>query len=174
MNIPRPSVLWLNFHTPLQYAVLSFTLALCVALLTRKWMLSPWGRLLKAVRDDRVVVAGLGKDPGRVEQKAFAISCALGAVAGVLYAGYASFVEPSAASLDHSILMLSMVLIGGAGTFQGAITGAAILILFPEVLRLVDIPGPLAANVRLLVYGCLLIVLVHFRPQGIAGEYRVE
>jgi branched-chain amino acid transport system permease protein len=70
--------------------------------------------------------------------------------------------------------MLSMVLIGGAGTFQGAITGAAILILLPEVLRLVDIPGPLAANVRLFVYGSLLILLVHFRPQGIAGEYRVE
>ena len=79
-----------------------------------------------------------------------------------------------ALSLDESILMLSMVIVGGLGSFRGPIVGAAMLIQLPEILRFVALPDAIAANLRLLIYGVLLIVMMQFRPQGIAGEYRME
>ena len=79
-----------------------------------------------------------------------------------------------ALSLDESILMLSMVIVGGLGSFRGPIVGAAMLIRLPEILRFVALPDAIAANLRLLIYGVLLIVMMQFRPQGIAGEYRME
>ena len=79
-----------------------------------------------------------------------------------------------ALSLNESILMLSMVIVGGLGNFRGPIVGAAMLIQLPEILRFVALPDAIAANLRLLIYGVLLIVMMQFRPQGIAGEYRME
>jgi len=67
-----------------------------------------------------------------------------------------------------------MICVGGSGNFRGPMVGAIVLVLLPEVLRFTPIPQSVAANVRLLVYGLLLLVVVHFRPQGIAGEYRIE
>jgi branched-chain amino acid transport system permease protein len=63
-----------------------------------------------------------------------------------------------------------MVIVGGTGNFLGPIIGAAILILIPEILRYVDFPDTVAGNIRLLIYGLMLIIFMHFRPQGIAGS----
>jgi branched-chain amino acid transport system permease protein len=60
------------------------------------------------------------------------------------------------------------------GNFRGPLVGAALLILLPEALRFVALPDSIAANMRLLIYGVLLIVMMQFRPQGIAGDYRME
>ena len=69
--------------------------------------------------------------------------------------------------------MLSMVLVGGAGNFRGPIVGAAILIALPELLRFLNVSDVQAANLRLAIYGSLLVLMMHFRPQGLSGEYRV-
>ncbi len=140
------------------------------------WLLvsSPWGRLLLAVRDDHVVVRGLGKNPFLIESEVFGIACAIAALAGAVYAIYVGYIDPSIGSLDQSILMLSMVVVGGAGNLMGPVVGAALLVLIPELLALLRIPGPLAANLRLALYGLLLVIMVHLRPQGVAGKYRVE
>ena len=63
---------------------------------------------------------------------------------------------------------------GGVGNFQGPIVGALVLIAIPEILKFMHIPDPIAANARLLVYGLLLIIMTHVRPQGLAGEYRFK
>jgi branched-chain amino acid transport system permease protein len=67
-----------------------------------------------------------------------------------------------------------MVLVGGVGNFRGPIVGAAVLLVIPEILRFLSIPDSIAANVRLLLYGLLLVLVVRLRPRGIAGEYRIE
>jgi branched-chain amino acid transport system permease protein len=67
-----------------------------------------------------------------------------------------------------------MVIGGGVGNFRGPLVGALILLLIPEGLRFVAIPDAIAANIRLMLYGVLLVVMMHFRPQGIAGDYRLE
>ncbi|MEZ6138699.1 MAG: hypothetical protein R3C53_27760 [Pirellulaceae bacterium] len=67
-----------------------------------------------------------------------------------------------------------MVIVGGLGNFRGPVVGAALLILLPEALRFIALPDSIAANMRLMIYGVLMIMIMQFRPQGIAGDYRLE
>lgn len=143
---------------------------------------APWGRLLRASRDDRLVAEGLGKPVLRVRMQAFALSGALAALGGGLYAAYASYVSPDVGSLDQSVMFLTMVLVGGAGTVRGPLIGAGVLLGIQEGLRLFRVaellrdlspvvPTSLTdANLQALVYGLLLLLLIRTRPQGIAGD----
>jgi len=179
-GISKPNIAGITFDTPGLLFVLSGVIAaLCVAtifLLTR----SPWGRLLTCARDDELALRGLGKGLRTLKVQAFALSCGFAAIGGVLLASHITFVDSTFASLDESILLISMLCVGGMGNFRGPVVGALLLlllqdVLIPEVLR---IAPPFfqadAANYNLLAYGLLLIFIVHFRPQGIAGEYRME
>jgi len=155
-------------------AVLSVILAIGCLCVSRLLLTSAWGRLLKAMRDDELALRGLGKNVRLAKLQLFAVSCGLAAVAGALYASYVSYIDPSTASLDESILMLCMVIVGGAGNFRGPLFGAFILLAIPEGLRFAHISDAVAADIRLALYGVLLMILMHFRPQGVAGEYRIE
>jgi branched-chain amino acid transport system permease protein len=173
-GIPKPAILTITLDSTAHMAVLATVLATGCALVSFLLLDSPWGRLLKAMRDDELAARGLGKNVRLAKVQVFAVACGMVAVAGAIYASYVSFIDPSAASLDESILMLSFVLVGGVGNFRGPIVGAFVLLAIPELLRFVEMPSAVAANVRLLVYGLLLVGMMHVRPQGIAGEYRVE
>ena len=127
-----------------------------------------------AMRDDELAARGLGKNTRLAKVQVFAISSAFVAIAGSLYAAHVRYIDPSSATLDESILMLSMVVVGGIGNFRGPVVGAALLILLPELLRAVSLPDSVAANLRMLIYGLMLILMMRFRPQGIAGRYRVQ
>ncbi|MCC6485531.1 MAG: branched-chain amino acid ABC transporter permease [Armatimonadetes bacterium] len=168
--IPRPHWLGHRADTMVSMAILALATAGLCMLITFLLVRSPWGRLLKCIRDDELASRGLGKPVRYTKLQAFAVSCGMAALAGSLYASYVGYIDPSSASLDNSLLMLSMVLVGGTGNFQGPVVGAATLLAFPEILRLLHIPAAAAANLRLMAYGLLLILLVHLRPQGIAGE----
>jgi branched-chain amino acid transport system permease protein len=173
-GIPKPAIFTITFDSIAHIAVLATVLAAGCALLSRLLLNSPWGRLLKAMRDDELAARGLGKNVRFAKVQVFAVACGMVAIAGAIYASYVSFIDPSAASLDESILMLSFVLVGGVGNFPGPIVGAFVLLAIPELLRFVEMPSAVAANVRLLAYGLLLVGMMHARPQGIAGEYRIE
>lgn len=173
-GIPRPDILGIRMDTIGSISVLGVFLATICALLVWRLQSSPWGRLLQCMRDDELALRGLGKNVRRAKLEAFAISCGLVAVAGVLYASYVSYIDASSATLDESILMVCMLLVGGMANFRGPLVGAAVLVALPEVLRMVHLPDAMAANVRLLAYGLLLVLIVHFRPQGLAGKYRVK
>ena len=173
-GISKPAILGIKFDTISRIFVLSLTLAVGCAFITWLLVSSPWGRLLKAMRDDELVARGLGKDVRLAKVQAFAVACGMVAVAGALYASYISYIDPSAASLDESILMLCMVIVGGVGNFRGPLVGALVLLALPEALRFAHIPDAVAANLRLMAYGLLLVMMMHFRPQGLAGEYRLE
>ncbi len=173
-GIPRPSVFgWVPSTTQGLVGFATVVTALCVLVL---WQLqrSAWGRLLVAIRDDELAARGLGKNTRLAKVQAVAIASALVAVAGALYASHVRYLDPASASLDESIMMLSMVIIGGLGNFRGPIVGAVTVIALPELLRLLQLPDSQAANVRMLVYGILLVLMMHLRPSGLAGSYRVQ
>jgi branched-chain amino acid transport system permease protein len=130
--------------------------------------------LLKALRDDELAARGLGKNTRIAKVQVFAIASGMVAVAGALYAAYVGYIDPSAASLDESVLFICMVIVGGVGNFRGPLVGALMLLAIPEALRFLAIPDAIAANLRLMAYGVLLVVMMHFRPQGLAGNYRIE
>ena len=173
-GISKPAIVDIKFATIESIAVLSAVMALVSAGIIWTLVASPWGRLLKAIRDDELAARGVGKNTRLAKLQAMAVACALAALAGAIYSSYVSYVDPSSASLDESILMLCMVLVGGVGNFRGPLVGALVLLAIPELLRFAHFPDAVAANLRLLAYGALLIALAHFRPQGLAGKYRLE
>jgi branched-chain amino acid transport system permease protein len=173
-GIPKPAILGNIFVTPGNVCLLFSAITAICALIVFILLQSPWGRVLKAMRDDELAARGLGKNTRFIKMQAFFIASAFVAVAGGMYASYVSYIDPTSFSLDESILMLAMVIIGGTGNFRGPIVGAITLIAIPEILRLLHMPDIVAANVRLLVYGLLLTLIIHFRPQGLAGEYRFK
>jgi branched-chain amino acid transport system permease protein len=140
----------------------------CVAF----WLImrAPFGRLLRAIREDELAVAAAGKNVLRAKVSAAAMAGAFAGSAGGLYATFLSFIDPSSFDLDASILLLTMVVVGGARTLAGSIIGPFLLLALPQVLSLIDIPTTIAAAARQLIYGVLLIAFMLFRPQGLAGE----
>jgi branched-chain amino acid transport system permease protein len=173
-GIAKPKILGWQLQSIESMAGLALLLlAICAGIC---WLLvsSPWGRLLKVMRDDELAAKGLGKNTQLVKIQAFAISCGMAAVAGTIYAAYVSYIDPSTASLDESVLMVCMVLVGCVGNFRGPLVGALLLVLIPELLRFAAIPDAIAANLRLILYGVLLVVMMHVRPQGISGDYRID
>ena len=173
-GISKPSVFGHQVSTPMAMAVFATAVAGICGLAIWRLSNSPWGTVLIAMRDDELAARGLGKNTRLLKVQVFAIASAFVAIAGALYASHVRYIDPTSATLDESILMLSMVVVGGIGNFRGPVVGAAILILLPELLRAVSLPDSVAANLRLMIYGLMLILMMHFRPQGIAGEYRAQ
>lgn len=173
-GIPRPDLFGWSPSTPAAFALFSTVVAALCGLILWRLQSSPWGRLLLVMRDDELAARGLGKNTRLAKVQALAIAAAFASVAGALYAAHVRYLDPSSATLNESILMLSMVIVGGLGNFRGPLVGAAILILLPEALRFLHLPDAQAANLRLLIYGLLLVMMMHFRPQGIAGTYRMQ
>jgi branched-chain amino acid transport system permease protein len=174
-GISKPQAFGLTFESVGAVALLFTTIACGFLLLSRALLLSPWGRVLKAMRDDELATRSLGKNVRLLKVQALALSCAIVAFAGAMYASYVSFVDPTSGSLAQSILFLSMIIVGGVGnSVRGPFVGALALLVIPEVLRFLALPDTTASEIRLLVYGLLLVLLTHFRPRGLAGDYKFE
>jgi branched-chain amino acid transport system permease protein len=145
------------------------------ALLFTVWVLSrvvrsPFGRVLRALREDEVVTAALGKDVYRFKVLAFVVAGMLAALGGSVYAHYVTFIDPGSFTLDESVFMLSIVIVGGTATLRGPLVGAVIVVGLPEVLRFLGLPESVAASVRQMFYGALLVLFMRLRPEGLVSE----
>lgn len=173
-GIPKAEIAGFKFAHPTSFIWLATALAAVCAFVVWRLKHSPWGRVLVSMREDELAARSLGKNTRILKVQAMAIASGLVAFAGALYAAHVSYLDPTSASLDESILMLSMIIVGGVGNFRGPIIGALVVIALPELLRFADLPDAIAANLRLGIYGLLLVLMMHFRPQGLAGEYRLN
>ncbi|MBS1790501.1 MAG: branched-chain amino acid ABC transporter permease [Acidobacteria bacterium] len=173
-NIPKPRILGMDFNSLESFSLLGFLLTTIVVGLLILILRSPFGRTLQAIRDDELAAIALGKSvmSFKVRSVSFASGCA--AIAGALYATYITFIDPTSFTKEESMLMLAMVIVGGTGNIKGPIVGAFLLTLLPEFLRFLAIPDSLSANLRIIIYGLSLIVMMRFRPAGIAGKYQFE
>lgn len=135
---------------------------------------SPFGLALKSLRENERAGEALGKSAFWCFLQAFTLGSGLTATAGALYASYVTYIDPTSFSLNESIFQLAVLLLGGSGNIKGPLTGVLFMIILPEVLRFVGLPDTIAPNVRQIIYGGLLIVLMFLRPQGIAGEFEVR
>jgi len=170
-GIPQPTIFGVVISSHAQFLVLAAGFAVIAALLVRRLVRSPFGRVLKAIREDEVFAQSLGKNVMLYKLQVFAIGGGLAAVAGALYAHYITFIDPSSFTVTESIFILAMVIVGGSGSIAGSVVGAVLLVSLPEALRFVGMPSSVAANVRQMLYGGLLVVFMMFRPQGILGEF---
>jgi branched-chain amino acid transport system permease protein len=170
-GIPQPNILGWHVDSPSKFLVLAVILASFASFVVYRLTSSPFGRVLHAIREDEVLTQSLGKNTLSFKVAAFAVSAALAAMAGSLYAHYITYIDPSSFTVMESILVISMVIIGGAGSLWGPLVGAVVLVTLPEALRFVGFPGTEAANLRQIVYGMLLVVMMLFRPKGLVGKY---
>ncbi len=154
------------------YAYLALTILLtCLfALLFRDLHNSPYGRELRAIKADELTVQSVGRDTVAAKSWAFFISAAVAGVAGVVYAAYVGYIDPTCFTLNESIFIISALFIGGIGNVKGPVLGALFVVLLPELLRFVGLPETIAANLRQIIYGLSLILVVYFRPQGLFGK----
>lgn len=169
-GIPPPDIAGVQLSSNAQLAALTTVAAALGCLAFWLLMRAPFGRLLRAIREDELAVAAAGKSVLRAKVSAAALAGAFAGVSGGLYATFLSFIDPSSFDLDASILLLTMVVVGGARTLVGSVIGPFVLLALPQLLSMVEIPTTIAAAARQLLYGVLLIAFMLFRPQGLVGE----
>lgn len=154
------------------YANLIFVILVTVAVIYFLYRLkySPYGRILKAIRSDNILVEAYGRNTAGVKIWAFAISSAIAGLAGALYASYVGYIDPTSFPLKESIFILCALFIGGIGNVKGPVFGAAFVIFLPEILRFVGLPDSIAAEIRQIIYGLALVLIMYYRPQGLMGK----
>ena len=152
------------------YFALSLVLAVVAILLFNNLHDSPYGRTLRAIKADELMVQSMGRNTLAATAWAFFISAAVAGVAGVVYAAYVSYIDPTSFTLNESIFIISALFIGGIGNVKGPVFGALFVVILPELLRFIGLPDAVAANLRQVIYGLSLILVVYFRPQGLFGK----
>jgi branched-chain amino acid transport system permease protein len=148
-------------------------LALLFVVLAVGWAVkrSRLGYYLTAISDDEDVVASLGVNPARAKLVALLLSAFFTAIGGTFYAQFILFITPTRTmSLDFSVQMVIMAVLGGLGTVLGPVYGAVILVPIAELTRAVWGGG--LQGVHLIVYGVLLMAVILYAPQGVEGWVR--
>ncbi len=133
------------------------------------------GRAWVAIRDDELAASAMGINTRNVKLLAFAMGATFGGVAGGLFASFQGFISPESFQLIDSIMVLCMVVLGGMGNVAGVALGAVLLTALPEALRYI---GPLQqrwfggvivdpADLRMLLFGLALVLMMLLRPEGL-------
>jgi branched-chain amino acid transport system permease protein len=159
-GIPRPSLFGFSLERSLAffYFVYASTLVLAVVL---AWLLrSPWGRAFAALRDNPIRAESLGVNITAYTLLAFAIGGVFAGVAGAYFAALVQYIEPGPFHLTTSLMLLLMVIVGGAGRFFGPVAGSIVVILLPEWLRF-------AQDWYLAVFGFAVVATMVWLPGGI-------
>jgi branched-chain amino acid transport system permease protein len=169
-QIPPPAAFGFAFLGPFRYAI--FTLGFLAICLWVAWRVgeSPYGKVLRAIREDEAAAASIGKNVNRFKMVIFTVSAMLASVGGALYAALITYIDPFTFTIHESIFILALVIIGGAGNVFGSVVGAAVLISIPEILRFFAVPTTVASPIREILYGALMIIFLRLRPKGLLPE----
>jgi branched-chain amino acid transport system permease protein len=161
-NIPPPTFFGPPLDTVQGIYWLSLALLIAVALLQVRLVRSHLGRSWRAIREDEVAAQSYGINLNRYKALAFAMGGFIAGISGAVTASMYSYMSYATFTAATSNLALTMVTLGGMGNIAGAIVGAVALIGLPEIFRgLVEL--------RYLIYGIVLVLLIRFRPQGLLG-----
>jgi branched-chain amino acid transport system permease protein len=151
-----------------------------VVLLARRIAYSSHGRSLWAIREDEVAAEAMGVDTTGYKVRAFVVSAFFAGVAGGLFAHFVPIINPGSFTFVRSMEIVVMIVLGGLGSTTGAIVAAMFLTLLPEALRsaftMMGAEGSLAQKVdqiRMPVYGLLLVAMMLLRPQGLFGTKEI-
>lgn len=162
-GIPAPQLFGTSFNLHnhgfyyTMLIMLAFTTIACYMVANSKT-----GRAFQAIKYDPIAATMMGIRTTRYKVLAFVLSAFITGAAGAFYAPIIGFIDQNTFTFDISVLILSIVIVGGMGTIRGMFLGAALIIAFPEVARWL-------MEYRFVVYGLLLILMMRFRPQGLLG-----
>jgi branched-chain amino acid transport system permease protein len=170
------SVAGLAFSGPIKYYYFLLAVLLAVIVINIRLQDSRIGRAWQAIREDEVAAGAMGINTTHVKLLAFAMGASFGGVAGGIFSAIQGFISPESFVLVESIMVLSMVVLGGMGNIWGVILGALLLSFVPEILRHTVDPlqralfGKLIIEpevIRMLLFGLALMLMMLFRPAGL-------
>ena len=171
-GIPGFSVFGFSLESTWSYLILVIVFTLVTVFVLQRLVGGAYGRVLRSIREDEIASETLGKYVAKYKLQVFVVGAFFAGIAGSLYAHYITFIDPSSFTVMESITILLMVIFGGMGSIKGSLVGAIMLVMFPEMLRFLGMPSSVAAPMRQMIYGLLLVVFMIKRPQGLLGKYR--
>ena len=155
---------------------LALGLALLAYLVAQRIGNGPLGRFLRVIREDEVLAATLGRNPMAYRSTVTALSWVMAAAAGILFAYVVGYIAPSSFLVTDTFLVWTAVILGGPGRNIGVVIGAAVLILLSVSTRFLaewsGLRSDLVANLRLAIFGLVLVLMFLFRPEGLLPELR--
>ncbi|HMK61020.1 MAG TPA: hypothetical protein VK452_07730 [Dissulfurispiraceae bacterium] len=161
-GIEAPAIAGISLHDQHYYFYLVFCALAISLLIIKRVETSRFGRAWKAIKENEIAASSIGINTTKYKLFAFAFGSLWAGIAGMLFAAKMQFVSPESFTFMESILILSMVILGGLGNTYGAVLGAFILVILPEALREMQL-------YRMLILGIGLVLLMRFRPQGLLG-----
>jgi branched-chain amino acid transport system permease protein len=160
----------LSLNSSLEVYIFSLIVVALGALASYRIEHSRIGRALVAIREDEIAASLMGVNVSKLKLFIFVISGIYGAVAGIIYTHHIKFITPNLILFWDSILLVSIVVIGGIGSIPGTIVGAILFYGVPELLR--DFLGSQLAEFRMLTFGLIMLLMIIFRPQGLIPSER--
>ena len=166
----------LDFTGPVKYYYMLMAVLLVVIVINLRLQNSRIGRAWEAIREDEVAARAMGINTRNMKLLAFAMGASFGGIAGGMFSAMQDFISPESFILVESIMVLSMVVLGGMGNIWGVILGALLLSFAPEVLRYTVEPVQRAVFgrmlvepevIRMLLFGFALVLMMLFRPAGL-------
>jgi len=161
-NIPVISLFGCTLDTDIRYYIFVWAFVSCVLFLSLNIIHSRIGRALKAIHKEEQTALSLGVNTSKLKLYIFVLSAGYAALAGFLYAHYITFLSPGTFSLNFSVLLVTMVAVGGMEHVWGAIIGTVVLTVLPEYLRFFK-------DFDILIYGVILVAIMLLRPEGLYG-----
>jgi branched-chain amino acid transport system permease protein len=163
---------WSDPETLFPLFLVVWTVAIVLMFVLTRVQRTPWGRVLRAVREDEDAARALGKNAFSYKLQSLVIAAALGAIAGFFLAINLSFVVPDEFSPTFTFLGYAALVLGGLASYWGVAVGAIILQTVLEGLRFLELPisEVKVAALRFIILGLILILLMAFRPQGMFGK----
>jgi branched-chain amino acid transport system permease protein len=165
-----------RFDGPIKYYYLLLAAGLVIILVNLRLQNSRIGRAWEAIREDEIAARAMGIDTRNLKLLAFAMGASFGGVAGGMFSAIQAFISPESFVLVESIMVVSMVVLGGMGNIWGVILGALLLSFVPEILRWTVTPvqealfGRLVIEpevIRMLLFGLALVLVMLYRPAGL-------
>ena len=172
-NIPPISFFGVNINSRLAFLILSMTFMLFVWGVLHNLFGSAFGKTLRAINEDEIYARSIGKNIYRSKLNAFTISAVIAAIPGALYAHYISFIDPTSFTVEESIFVLSIVILGGMGNLFGSFLATAFMVLLPEILRFIGMPSSVAANMRQIVYGLFIVLITMTGKNGLGDLIKI-
>ena len=161
-EIPRIALGGLLVESALSRYYLVYALVIIALLLSLNIVHSRVGRALRSIHGSELAASAMGMNTARYKVQVFVLSAIYASVAGSLYAHFITFISPGSFDLTFSVLLVTMVVIGGMSSVWGALMGTALLGLLPEVLRGFK-------DYDILIYGAILLLMMMFMPDGLFG-----
>ena len=168
--------LGIELSGPIKYYYLLLAVVLGVIVVNVRLQNSRVGRAWEAIREDEIAARSMGINTRNMKLLAFAMGASFGGVAGGMFSAIQAFISPESFVLVESIMVVSMVVLGGMGNVWGVILGAVLLSFVPEILRWTVEPAQQALFgrmvvepevIRMLLFGITLVGMMLFRPAGI-------